>query len=159
MQILGYDNRFIDIAEFRKQGKSEAYIAGARDGYLGESQYRPQKPRAPILQVRRQEEGRFEVYGNTYEYKDHLKRLGGKWNSSSKGWAFSAEQLIALKVDQQLNADVDLWSGIPDHEPEKMEQALGDYQLQLNQYGEGYVEGQIKACRQPISKVSYGNRR
>jgi hypothetical protein len=159
MQIQGYDNRFIDIAELRKKGKSEAYIAGVKDGYRGERECRPQKPKAPELQMRRFGEGRFEVYGNTYEYKDHFKRLGGKWNSSNKTWVFSAEQLIALKADQQLNADMDLWSGIPDHEPEMMEQALVEYQLQLNEYGEGYVEGQIKACRQPIPKVSYGRRR
>lgn len=54
----------------------------------------------------------FILFGNTKEYKDKIKELGGKWNSrlkdGKKGWIFSSskkkeieEWLTSLEVDDE----------------------------------------------------------
>ena len=36
------------------------------------------------------------VYGNTRPVKEHLKKVGGKWNSKLKGWIFYKPKFESL---------------------------------------------------------------
>jgi hypothetical protein len=36
------------------------------------------------------------VYGNTIPVKEHLKKVGGKWNSKLKGWYFRSTKFNSL---------------------------------------------------------------
>ena len=36
------------------------------------------------------------VYGNTRPVKEHLKKVGGKWNSKLKGWVFYKPKFESL---------------------------------------------------------------
>jgi DNA polymerase-3 subunit epsilon len=41
------------------------------------------------------QEGGFRVRGNTYEHKEMIKQLGGRWNSQSKEWVFRESQYLS----------------------------------------------------------------
>ena len=149
MRIVNYDNRSRDLSDhtvraLRKEGRNEWYVRGACDGFSGE---RVRAPRLAAFRVRATSQGRFDIIGKTYEFRDHLKRLGGRWQSSTKSWSFPTDALGNLKSDPDLNAATDLWSGFSE-EDSAMKQAM-------TEYGSGYERGQQAAVRVPLGPVKY----
>jgi hypothetical protein len=155
MKIENYDNRRPDVPKLYAEGHSYLFVLGVMDGYAGAQTNRPVRPSAPVLQVRRLPEGQIQVSGNTFPYKDHLKRLGGRWQAESKSWSFPSGMLDALKADSAMNESEDLWSGIPDYPPEAKEVAMVEWNAAIEEYGRGYVFGQEEVGRKGIGRVKF----
>ena len=151
MKIENYDNRRPDFAKLYEEGRPELFIQGVADAYAGEQAHRPMRPRSPVLQISVIPTGQVHVWGETFPYKDHLKRLGGKWHAELKSWAFPADASTAIKADPDLNSTEDLWSGVP---PKLMKAALESWKVATEEYGRGYVHGQEIAGKQSIGRLS-----
>ena len=146
MRIQNYDNRRFDLERLKAQGKSPWFIAGASAGAHGKEPSPPRPPQPPELQIRELTGKQIEVYGNSYPYREHLKRLGGRWHSDARTWSFPASAREVLKTDEGLNESCLLWEGTAGLEGEELTNARA-------QYSEGYGYGQQLAYRTPLGKV------
>ena len=115
------NNNFID-AYCRDNNKTEGFKAGVLDGADGNNSRRKNRPdsdlTAEIIG------SKIRVTGNTYPYKENLKKLGGRWNRNSRSWELPEGNLAALKMDEELAS---LTSVIDDTAKKEWQAWLADY--------------------------------
>jgi|GEM_PF-2790455 len=69
--------------------------ADAPDGT--ESQGRQEPANTAELNLSQNERGLWELTGNTFEHKEKIRRLGGRWNRDRQAWIFKPEQVEPVR--------------------------------------------------------------
>ena len=86
-----------------EEDKSDAFKAGVLDGIEGTIRRRKKTPASDFdIEL---VDSRIRVSGTkTYNYRERLKELGGRWNNKERCWELPKDQMQEMKSDKVLGS-------------------------------------------------------
>ncbi|MCC7412606.1 MAG: hypothetical protein IT495_13385 [Gammaproteobacteria bacterium] len=186
MKIVNYDNFGAALSPLlaiaRKEGRTKEYLDGLTSGFHQASPSLPARPNIPQEPKRRKAEapgfnvrdvnnGVIGISGPTHHFREELKRLGGRWNPTTKEWIFPKRSLPALKNDEELNRleerGVSLWEAKSAETEEEFaarhrawtdkaedyKALMEDWESRVAEYRAGYARGAERRHRTPMGKA------